>query len=812
MFRRRKPLRSIRRRLTPGDQYLTLEDRRMLSVSAVYDMGSLTIQLTEAGDEAIVDVNLGNVTVNGTPVDKNSEMPGLQPVTVADVTHLSLQGNPGLIDLAVQLNGDFDSTDLESVSLSHINQVRINGFYRTTTLEGTLVGDDGLMLGNGVIVADSMNLHSDDAFDIQLENENNDFVGETSITTQGEVRLRDANDLLLGTIDIGDRLYLTTPSGSIHDNMSSSIEVERATFFEAVSVDLGRTGSPTDLRVVISNVSGEFALTNLGTMIWASDSTVGSANISAEFLTMGASANIEILNDAVFDVDSMQMGVGGSNTFRSGRLSINAAGNAFVWQNAPVVLFSSNSAANLDLIVEGSISNAEDAVIEVNGITSFQSTSGINIGNRSNDEFNTGSVQFFAANTVSIAEDSDMLVTGRQNTSSWLRLRALGTITDADDAYIFVNERARLVSLGSGPGTTGVSLGDSDDDFFVAGSISFDVVHGVFDLKLNSSVLFVSADGFANRASSLHVEAMGNIDNEAETAMDVEMNARFRASNIRLGDQPGDRMQFGSTTLTAGMDVELYQENSILFTERSFVGGDFVADTAGSIHDDGNSRLTVLGTATLRGSAITLGNSAPPDGPGEEGNVFRAGLLAFYSEADVNITEMGDIVLTGSLHHANVLRLNAVANMSAMIPEAGDISNLAGATLEVFSNLFVRAEGDIVLGADANDSIQFDNLNFSSPGIVDISAIFEDPNEAFFIFGFGDQRNTAAELILTTNVDVRSGTDTVLVVDDVVRMSALSITLGEPDSEEDCIVLPADRMFNVTNGLVLNLDEACPQP
>jgi hypothetical protein len=60
---------------------------------------------------------------------------------------------------------------------------------------------------------------------------------------------------------------------------------------------------------------------------------------------------------------------------------------------------------------------------------------------------------------------------------------------------------------------------------------------------------------------------------------------------------------------------------------------------------------------------------------------------------------------------------------------------------------------------------------------------------------------------LTTNANVRNGTETVIVVDDILRMTARSITLG--DSETDCIMLPEDRMFMTTNGAFVTLDESC---
>ena len=58
-----KPRRSRKR----GHDYATLEDRKMLAVTTGFTAGTgvLTINLADANEAAVVDVDSGNVVVNG---------------------------------------------------------------------------------------------------------------------------------------------------------------------------------------------------------------------------------------------------------------------------------------------------------------------------------------------------------------------------------------------------------------------------------------------------------------------------------------------------------------------------------------------------------------------------------------------------------------------------------------------------------------------------------------------------------------------------------------------------------------------------
>ncbi len=792
----------------PSLNYETLETRQLLAVSAVFDAGVLTVGLTDSGDEAIVSVDGVNVTVNGSLIDTDNVQGGIQAATVNDFTNLTFVGTAGLTDLSVQLNGAFETDNLISIGLNNINQSVINGSYVTDFFNGVLVGDVGSLSGPGSIVVNgSVNLSSVDTVDIVLDNPNNDFRGLTNITTGGNLTLQDATFIFLGTIDVGGNFSITTPNAFVTDSLVSSIEVDGFTMFDSLVVDLGSNGQAVDLFVVIADVAGSLALNEQNMLIFGSNSTVGSAVIQAGFVTMGPNANVNIIGDGVFDAFALRLGVGGSNTFNTGGLNFNAVSNVFIWENSSVLLFGNNSAANVDIIASGDISDAANASLNVDEIASFQSTAGISIGNAANDVFNAGSIRFFA-NAVSISEDSNMQVGGLANFANTLTLTADGTITDSDDAYILVVNNATFISRKTDQdsmGIAGVIIGDTVNDFFTAGSISFDVEDGNFVLTEDNATVIASPNGFTNSATAIRITSTDNLSNTDGALIDVETNASFIGSSLSLGQAVGDDLQFGSTTLGTTGNAQLSQDNAILFTSNSFVVGNLFVSTAGAIADSSFSRLNIMGAATFIGSAITLGDSPDPTEPNGMGDIFNAGTLTIVSPGNVDITENSSIVLAGStMQTANVLSLTSTGDMNGV----GTISNLPGAMLSVASNLFVTAIGNITLGADASDSINFDNLNFNTAGNVDITAIFADEESGFFIFGTSNNPNVAAELRLTTNVDVRDGTNAVIVVDNFIRIDARNIILGDTDT--DCIMIPENGEFVTTqNPAEVTVNETC---
>ena len=787
MFRSTKP--NSKRNASKRHIYESLEQRQLLAVTAMFSDGILDIAMTAGMDAAILTTNeSGEVLVNSELVDTDSEMVGIQAATVNDVTDIVFSGDKGIDDLFVQLGGFFDNGNLNSLSLNNINEVLLNGVYAMSSFEGSLVGDGGSISGPGAFMIGDFQLNSPDEFAVTLDNLSNDFINSISISTGGDVVLFDNNAIVFEDISVAN--LTATAEGLITDSKGSSISADRATLTGS-QVNLGSNGLSVDFNSVVSNTSGDFSLTDINSLAWAGFSTVGSATVSVgETLLTGPQSNIQITGDAEVFGDIVRLGVGGGNQFNSGRISVSAENNVFIWENSGIELFGTNRGTFFDLIADGDITNSDGALLDVDNITSVQSTTLVSLGRAEGDTFFSNSIQFFAP-VVDIQEDSSTSISGLANFAGTLTIESAGSITNTVDAYIFVQDRANFIA-GFAEGTDGASveIGTRANDFFTAGAVTFDVANGNFTLSEDNDTILAGE----SRANAINVASSGDILNGPQAQLMVDTNASFSAVNVDLGGSDEDSLSFGSLTVNTTEDAVIVQNNDVLLTGVSNVGGQFIVVSGnGGIADSNTSSLTVGSlTSFIASTGILIGDDVE--------NLFESASIRFETDGNVNITQNGDLQLgANNLSMAAEISLTALATKT----ESGSITNLEGSTLESIGDLIVNAAGDINLGNSIGDSVTFDDLNFNSPGNVNIVTDFVSPEESFFLFG----SNTAIDLRLSTNVDVMDGTNAELIVSAFIRIAARNITLG--DSEFDCVLLPdaisqefitSDQAADVTEG------------
>lgn len=788
---RHRPSPKNRRYRTRHNDYQSLETRNLLAVSFVFESGVLTVNMDQDGNNAIVRNVNGEVTVNDQLVDADAITGGIQALQVSDLTQLTFAGTNGVIDLGAHMAGEFNSGDLVSVEFNNINQATMNGLYDVDSINGTFVGDntsffdaDGQLIVNG-----SFNLTSNTSTVIDMQNVNNDFRGQINIDTDSNVMIREANDILLGSLNVGTHLTVRSLAGDITNN--GNIHVNGVTTMQANNVELG-AGSLVDLNVMLLDVDGHFALREANSVFWGGSSQMGSTHIEAENVSQGPFSDVSVVGNAEFDVNRMRLGVGGHNTFNTGGLNFNAAGHVFIYENSAIQIYGDNSAMDLDLIAVGNIENVADSTITVAEISSFQSGQNVNIGNAANDRFDTGTLQFWG-DIIDVNEDSDMVIDGLANYAQEVVLTADGVITDTDNAYIVVEGNARFVSNVTDAASgvmERVTIGDTTSDFFIAGTISFDVDEGTFILHEDNSTQIDGRDGFVNHAEFAVIRSAGSITNKIDTAVIVDKNATFDGSSITLGRRVGDSFSLGSATFKTPGNVVFTEDASVLLGGSTFVGGNMDIAANGNIQDSQNSFINVLGRASFAGNDIILGD-LPGVNSGEPAvDNFTVGPIQFTATGDVDITENSTIALaTETINTGQTVRLSSVGDAQGN----GDITNLSGSSLLASGNLHVDAVGGISLGAMAGDVINFDNLNFRAAEEVNITAIFADVSDEFFIFGSGANKNAASELRLNTNVDVKDGTFAVIEIDEFMRVEARNITLG--DSDDDCLIIPDDAIF-----------------
>ena len=785
LFANRQRVADKKRRRTIRNEYQILETRNLLAVTAMFEAGVLTVGLDQPSNNAVVRNVNGEVTVNDQLVDADADAAGVQALQVTDMTHLVFAGAEGVVNLGAHVAGEFNSGDLVSIEFNNISQATMNGLYDVDSISGNFVGDgfsffdaDGQLTVN-----DSINFTSNTLTTVEMLNVSNNLQGQINIQSDSNVSIRAASDILLGAMDVGMNLTVRALGGDISNN--GAVVVDGVTTLEANNADLG-TDVAANLNVMLLDIAGHFDLIESSVVFWGGSSQMGSAHIQAQYIAQGPFSDVDISGSAEFDVDRMRLGVGGRNTFNTGSLNFNAAQHVFIYENSDVQLFGDNSAMDLDLIAVGNIENVDDSTLSVQEISSFQSAGNVNIGNAVNDQFNTGTLQFWG-DMINVSEDSDMVIDGLANYAQSLVATANGTITDTFTAYTVIEGNARFVSTGSEPGVT---IGNSPEDFFIADSISFDVQGGTFALYEDDSTVISGEGGFINRAESVVISSEGTVGNAADTTVDVENNASFQGTSILIGRETGDLFELGSVTFSTPGDARFTEDSDVMLGGSTFVGGELDIFTFGDIEDGSHSFLNVIGNARFWADNITLGDLAGVNSGESEVDNFMVGTLHFIADSDVEITENSSITLAPeTVSSGQTVRLTSKGDSSGV----GDITNAAGSQLMAAGNLHLDAVGSVDLGSDAADTINFDNLTFRSGDEVRITAIFADVTDEIFIFGSGNNRNTASEFRLTTNVDVKDGTFAQIAIDDFMQVEARNIILG--DTDDDCLMIPDDAIF-----------------
>src|SRR5690606_17391134 len=126
-------------------------------------------------------------------------------------------------------------------------------------------------------------------------------------------------------------------------------------------------------------------------------------------------------------------------------------------EDSAMQLSGASGALSLSLTSGDAITNAADMNLVVTNNTTLNGTS-ISLGTVGGDVFNTGTLTFSSGGTVSIAEDSAMVLTGT-NAANALVLNATGAITDAPNTSLNVTGNADFTA--NNGAAQAITLGDN---------------------------------------------------------------------------------------------------------------------------------------------------------------------------------------------------------------------------------------------------------------------------------------------------------------------------------------------------------------
>ena len=764
------------RRKQASQNYGTLEDRNLLAT--LVDLGSsgdqLSVTMTADSDVAVIGIATnGNVTVNGNE-DLNSSKAGTQTLAASNLYHIDVFGDETKTDQHVSFNGRFSGDNtLLSVDVDDVGMVTINGELRVRgDVEIKMSGEGGRISDartGRLIVGGYTNIDAA-GNEVVLDNADNDF-NELKVKTFGnrqDAVVNEVNDVILIGLEISGNFDLTA-GGDVTDAESTYIEVLGDAHFTARSVTLGDfAGDKTNFFRSGFTTSGHVNVQEDSNIVLTS-SDVGSLKLrSLGGILDGLTTTINVEGKAeLFGNNRIRLGEGGQDTFNAGSIEFRSNGHVHISENSDTIFTGDNKAGSLNVKSWGHVADFLDTSINVRNETGLEGISVV-LGDSPDDVFNSGSLYFWTSEAFDVTEDSHSHIIETKNQAGSFRLESAGKITDADNARVTVDGLAEFKART-------VNVGDTRDDWFVAGAMNFDTV-GQFKITENSHLNIVGENSAANTV----INSTGNISNAVDAKVHVRNVASFFADNIVLGTRSGDEFNAGTINFrTADSANGLVQINEDSATN---VGGISTAKTlkilsSGDITDSPSSDLSVVNNSQLMTTAtrgrIVMGDS----GVMRDGTPFDATFdtrtLTVQSDGNSVIEEDGDIILTGA-NRANSMSLISKA-------ENGRILDTQETQIDIRFNLSV--DGDLVnLGTgiipngSSTDRLEFSSLTFKSSGNVKVSA-----DDSFFLTGSSE---TGGFLTLESEGNIQSTAGSELVSTAGAQFDGMDILVGH--LADDC--------------------------
>ena len=604
--------------------------------------GAVTI--SHGGDVALTDINdiiLGTTTISGslsvTAINGGITQSG-SGLTVPGTTTLSASGTGNGITLNNN-NNDFTG----AVTISHGGDVVLTDkndmVLGTTTISGglsvTTINGGITQSGNGLTVPGAVTLAAfGPSNGITLDNNNNDFSSAVTISSGGNVALKDKNDIILGTMVMSGRLSVTAINGSITQN-GLGLTVPGTTTLSASgaanSIVLDNNGNDFSGAVLIGS-GGDVALKDKNHIL------LGTTTISGRLSVTAVDGSI-VQNGGLTVPGTMTLSASGSvnsivldrtdNTFSS-PITVTTGGNVSLTNTTDLTLGSVNMSGNLAL-VSGAGNITQNVAIVVPGsttLTTLGSGKYIKLDNALNDFSDTvtattngGDVTLFDKNRITLGTiaANNLTVTA-----------ASGDISQVGGG-LTVSGLTVLSASGHG---NGITLDNANNDF--SGAIAIGDGGDVALADKNHIIL-----GTITISGSLVVTATNGSITQSGGGLAVPggttLSASGAANGITLDNNNNDFS--GAVTISHGGDVALTDKNDIVLGTTTISGHLLVTASNGGITQIGNG-LTVPGITILSASGtgingITLNST---------GNDFSDSVSIGHG-GDVTLTDKNHIIL-----------------------------------------------------------------------------------------------------------------------------------------------------------------------
>ena len=776
--RSRQKSKRRRKATESGVGYSHLESRCLLATVAMFDAatGSISISMDAPGDQAIVDVSNGLITVNGS--SQFGDGAGATTVALSEANSIDVTGN-GLSDTTAELKGDFSSSaaSLNSITLTGVDVVRPLGEFNLESLTAVGVNVISATLSNEISVSGDINIDVGESF---YSRANLSVGGSTNISSGGDLHLENfsstnsdtatltaANNLLLGDIAVVGNLTAVA-LGSMSNAADAEISVAENAFLTADSINLGnQSGDNVQFERTSITATGDVNL-NQDNKVRLLNTTAANLTVSSPSqISNGATSNISIEGDASFAAPRVLIGNQADDSFDAGRLNVNSTAVAVIEESGDTEMFGANvGGVSFTIQSDGALTDSSATTITVANLARLQGSS-ISLGDRG--VFTSRLTEFNSAGDVDVAQQSVVRLFG-SNTAANLRLTSTDRIVDNHLVTTNVTFNSTFVA-------PLVILGDSAKDEFNTGSLTLTA----------SSYASVSEDSDTvilgdNLAGGLSLESVGAIQNGAGTSLTTTGRTTLTGTRINLGDSADDSVELRTLTFNSSGEVTIAQEG------RAFLFGDNTADSlelsADNIVDGNLASLTVNGNAKFAAPNIRIGDSATDS--------LTAATYTFESTGAVVAKADGNLILHGDSHA-----------LSMSLESSSLIGDSPSSTTDVTGKLTVTA-ASVHLGgsldAESNRQLNFRRLTANTSGTTNITS-----GKSFSLVGanhIGDQ------LVLQSDGDITDDPTAQTRVESFVSFTANDVVIGELGSDCFDIIAGIDQLLVDAAG-VANVQSGC---
>ncbi|QEG21164.1 beta strand repeat-containing protein [Mariniblastus fucicola] len=493
----------------------------------------------------------------------------------------------------------------------------------------------------------------------------------------------------------------------------------------------------------------------------------GLSSDSATLIADGAVANLDnaalvIQNNLTIEADSASLGDMSNDSFTATRIKATVDNALEIEQESNVRLLNI-SAGSLAVSSTGTITNRNDATIDVVGDAEFSGTN-ITIGQTVEDTFNAGRLSFNASNTVQITENSATEIFSA-NTAHIVAINTEGDLTDDDNASIDV----AFSTLFEG---ANVTIGDSATDSFNTRTLSFSSP-GHVDVSQDSRIFLTNA----NDSNQLSLSTPVSVLDSPTTQVNVAGEVSFDTPYLNLGDSDSDQFNAGSVSFNTSDTVNLTEDSNTVFSGNSDVRLAII-HAGGSLSTAVNASVQATSASLYATDDILLGTEA--------GDFVDIDRLQFNSPEDVTVEQDDSLYFFGN---------NTAKNLTLLAD--GAIGDSGTASFSIADHTWLGGN-TIWIGEKSTDTFNTGTLTFVATGNV---VIGED--SLMMIRG----NNTAYNLTLTASSVIADDDNAETVVQKFATFTADSVYIG--DSLTDCFeIVDGPTNFEV-NAITSSVTVGC---